>query len=201
MAQAFSYNGRLQVSSWNAALNNDQGHIYLMENLDWGAANDNGNLNGVSEYNGGPGYPAFLAFGRSYTYDGVNRLSTVSDSGGYTRNFSYDAFGNMWVSGSTGMAPIPETVPLTNAYDAATNRIQGQSYDAAGNVLQLAWMSFTYDAESRQKTAVLPGVNTETYLYDGEGRRVEKIPQSVTEREHGLQLRPDTWFTVFGSRG
>ena len=53
------------------------------------------------------------------------------------------------------------------------NRITntGFSYDAAGNLLGDGTNAYTWDAESRMKTAA--GV---TYLYDGDGKRVQQSP-------------------------
>jgi uncharacterized protein with beta-barrel porin domain len=91
----------------------------------------------------------------------------------------------MWLCGWPGIAP--NGAAPTASYCSKTpsqifnnaNQIIGRSYDGAGNMASLMGSDFTYDAENRITSAVQPG---------------------MTEREHGLQLRPDTWFTVFGSR-
>lgn len=104
----------------------------------------------------------------------MNRLKTASDSG-WTRSFDYDQYGNMWVTGNSGV-PLPGNTPTSNVY--SSNRINGQSYDAAGNQLSVNGDTLNYDAENRMATATEPvslGGGTETYLYDGDGKRVEKI--------------------------
>jgi hypothetical protein len=80
---------------------------------------------------GGPGYSSFLSFTQSYTYDKVNRLQSASDSGGWSRGFGYDPYGNKWVT-SNGGVPLPGNTPTSNVYTGA-NRISGTPHDAAGN--------------------------------------------------------------------
>ncbi|MDQ2842807.1 MAG: hypothetical protein M3Y72_17560 [Acidobacteriota bacterium] len=47
----------------------------------------------MSLYTGGPGPSGSLKhFNQAFTYDGMNRLKTASDNGGWTRSFGYDAF-------------------------------------------------------------------------------------------------------------
>jgi RHS repeat-associated protein len=143
--------------------------------------NDNGTLQGVSYSNGGPGYSSYLSFAQSFTYDKVNRLASASDTGGWSRTFSYDSYGNMWVSGSSGV-PLAGNTPTSNVYSTA-NRISGSSYDASGNQLAVNGDTATYDAENRLSTVTEPpsmGGGTETLVYDGSGRRVQKILPSGT---------------------
>jgi YD repeat-containing protein len=138
------------------------------------AAQNNGNLLGKAEYVGGPAAAAALTgFGQSFSYDGVNRLTGVSDSG-YTRSFGYDQWGNMWVSGYSVLAPAGNA-PTANIY--SNNRMNGTSYDAAGNQSVVNGNSVAYDAENRQVSVTEPpglGGSTESYLYDGSGQRVQK---------------------------
>jgi len=114
---------------------------------------------------------------QSLTYDGVNRLSTVSDSGGWTRNFGYDRWGNAWVSGNTGI-PLAGNTPTSNVFTNGKNQINnGTTYDGAGNQISVNGNTLTYDAEERQTAATEPpgmGGGTEYYYYDGAGQRVEK---------------------------
>ena len=71
------------------------------------SAANNGNLIGYAEYIGGfPGasktapltQPTFTQ--SSISYDGVNRLQGITDSGGWSRSFLYDQWGNMTESGT-----------------------------------------------------------------------------------------------------
>ncbi|MGH9584628.1 MAG: hypothetical protein ACRD4O_17035, partial [Bryobacteraceae bacterium] len=86
----------------------------FLANPNWGTTNDNGNLLGETVYEGGPGPLSTLAqFNRSFGYDGVNRLTSASDSGGWSRNFGYDRYGNMWVTGASG-APLAGNTPTSD---------------------------------------------------------------------------------------
>ncbi len=89
----------------------------------------------------------------TYTYDGVNRLSTAVATGSSTYNltFSYDRYGNMTcqTNGQTN-GPCPNW-----AYNPSTNQLatSGFPYDAAGNLTK----------DSSNPTA-------HTWQWDGEGR-------------------------------
>ena len=79
--------------------------------------------------------------GSSYTYDKVARLvqsTTQSNGVGWAETYAYDAFGNM-TSKTTNGAPLP--IPV-NVY---TNRLNGASYDIAGNVTWDGVHTFQYD--------------------------------------------------------
>ena len=62
----------------------------------------------------------------TYTYDTANRL-VKAVVGGQTENYGYDSFGNLTQKAVAGQ---PSTVP---AIDSSSNRIAGETYDAAGN--------------------------------------------------------------------
>jgi RHS repeat-associated protein len=107
----------------------------------------------------------------SYAYDPFNRLGSASTNGqSYT--YAYDRFGNRWQQNG------PHTMMLTFASD--TNRMDGYSYDAAGNLLNDGRTTYTYDAENRiisssnQQTGV-----SSTYVYNADGRRVRKTVAGV----------------------
>lgn len=98
----------------------------------------------------------------TYTYDDFNRLATANATGqAYT--YKYDRFGNRWQQNG------PHTMLLT--FSANNNRMDGYSYDAAGDVLNDGVHTYTYDAENRIVT--VDGSAT-TYVYDADGRRVRK---------------------------
>ena len=73
---------------------------------------------------------------------------------------------------------------MTNlTFNAANNRIttSGYSYDSVGNTTaDPSGKTFTYDAEHKQKTAVVNGYTNE-YFYDGDGKRVKKYVPSTGE--------------------
>jgi YD repeat-containing protein len=65
----------------------------------------------------------------------ANRLTSAVDTGGWSRSFAYDQYGNGWVTGWTGMG-LNVTTPVGNIYNGK-NQIGSSPYDAAGNMLAL----------------------------------------------------------------
>jgi RHS repeat-associated protein len=122
---------------------------------------------GATYSNGTPGSSQFLTFTQNYLYtDGLNRLTSATDSGGWSRSFSYDAYGNMTPSGN----PAPPSVNFNQ-----NNQIVGASYDQAGNLLSVNGNAVRYDVENRIVSETDGATKAvETYVFDGEGKRVEK---------------------------
>ncbi len=133
---------------------------------------DNGNLALWSASDG-------QTFHRTYTYDPLNRISTVSDSAaGQTckgLQWTYDVWGNRTdqttTSGSCGESHL--NFDINNRISAP-----GFTYDAAGNLTHDASHSYIYDAENR--LTQVDGGSTATYVYDANGRRVRKVVGSTT---------------------
>ena len=68
--------------------------------------------------------------------------------------------------------------PNDNVYNSGNNRISSGSYDASGNQTAIGSYSIAYDAENHQTTALDNTTQGQaTYVYDGDGRRVQKIIQ------------------------
>jgi YD repeat-containing protein len=114
---------------------------------------------------------------QAYGYDRLNRLNAVGENNTATGNsfdwsqtFDYDRYGNMWMTGVSGLQYQPLMPTTQSAINAANNRLVAQSYDAAGNQTSMGSSAVTYDAENRQ---VSYG-GTVTYAYDGNGQRVSK---------------------------
>jgi RHS repeat-associated protein len=104
-------------------------------------------------------------------YDTLNRLTTATVAGtpSTTLTWSYDAFGNRKTQGPDGG---------TSVYPAGNNRIQGYSYDAAGNITddnsQYGYQ-YGYDGEGRLCVVYNKTMASYTgYAYDGLGNRVAK---------------------------
>jgi RHS repeat-associated protein len=83
---------------------------------------------------------------------------------GLNETYSYDSFGNIQQKGS-----------FTASYTAQNQLVDGL-YDAAGNLLSNYLNRMTWDAESK-----LISVDGATYIYDGQGDRVEKQGVGVTD--------------------
>ncbi|HET9282240.1 MAG TPA: RHS repeat-associated core domain-containing protein [Candidatus Angelobacter sp.] len=111
----------------------------------------------------------------TYSYDDFNRLVGASQNGGQqTYNYVYDRYGNRWQQN----APQGGNVQLL-VFNSGTNRMDGYTYDASGNLLNDGTNAFTYDAESQLVQSVKSGATT-TYVYDAGGRRVRKSVAGVT---------------------
>ena len=105
-----------------------------------------------------PGLPATLT--QTYTYDGVNRLSTAQESGSWSRVYDYDAYGNRWVQSANHTLSFA-TPTAQSQFDAATNRLTKTfdgtplptgAYDPAGNLAKHAWVgAMAYDANNLQR--------------------------------------------------
>ena len=144
-----------------------------IQDFDYSFTSPNGGNNGnVTVMNG---YGA-QSFGRSYSYDGINRLTGMSQTSGsatacsstYTLSWTYDAWGNR-----NAQTPVSGTCNSFNQTADSNNRLPAPyAYDTAGNMIQDASHSYTYDAENQ--LIAVDGGSTAKYAYDAEGRRVEK---------------------------
>ncbi len=108
----------------------------------------------------------------TYSYDPFNRLVGANkNSGQAVHNYVYDRFGNRWQQ--NGPQSFLATFTGNNPGSPQNNnRMDGYSYDAAGNLLNDGTHSYTYDAENHI-TKVDNGT-TATYVYDADGNRVQK---------------------------
>ncbi len=121
----------------------------------WGTTTNNGNLQGATWNYGGAGASNFTPFSQTFTFDTVNQLKTANDTG-RSRNYFYDAYGNMAERGSG--VPFDLNAPVTANNSVAglynTNNqltVAGMVYDKAGNLSQLSgYSSLTYDGENPQ---------------------------------------------------
>ncbi len=134
-------------------------------------ATDNGNVMSATIVASGA-----VNASRSFTHDTVNRLITSGETGAWTRNYSYDAWGNGWVTTNTGLTADP-TMPTVSTNFNSQNQlmVNGASYDAAGNQTTIAAYTNFYDAENRMVTANLGTTASTGYVYDGDGRRAQKV--------------------------
>jgi RHS repeat-associated protein len=116
-------------------------------------------------------------FTRSYGYDSLNRLSSLSDTASTQpckgMSWNYDAWGNLLAQNNTGGSCF------TFAASVGTNNRLGSpyTYDAAGNMTYDGTHSYTYDAENR--LIKIDGGSTATYIYDAKGKRVRTTVAGV----------------------
>ena len=174
------FNSRLQISGITAAVGGSPYEYEFLEYpIQYGSTNNNGNVLSIAEGIGNQvAWGGLTWFTQSFTYDGVNRLETATDTTGSTvnwsRTFSYDQYGNAWVPAASGVGYGVST-PEWNVYNTK-NQVSSSPYDAAGNISALPpGYTFVYDAENRITAETNSGGLSANYYYDGMGDRVEKV--------------------------
>lgn len=138
----------------------------------------------------------------TYDYDEFNRLSAthIGFWSGAQQNFSYgyDRYGNRWSQDA------PQGGLTTSyAFNKSTNQNSGMSYDAAGNVINDGFHSYSYDADGNI-TQVDNGT-TAQYVYDALNRRVH-VQTSASTYEYVFDYagrRISSWLepSNFGNQG
>ncbi len=154
IAETRTYDPRLRLASiadgsnYSLSISSSGGYA---PNGDILAANDSANGNWI------------------YSYDDFNRLSgSNQNSGQSVYSYVYDRFGNRWQQNG------PHSMQLS--FSGGNNRMDGYSYDAAGNLLSDGTHNYTYDAENR--ITQVDGGSTAAYVYDANGQRVQKTASS-----------------------
>jgi RHS repeat-associated protein len=109
----------------------------------------------------------------TYSYDDLNRLKTGVSTNGQGCSWEYDRYGNRWHQNAAGGSCFSSQLSFTGT----SNRPDGYSYDAAGNLLNDLTHGYTYDAENR---IIQVSGGTATYVYDARGRRVSKTSTAGT---------------------
>jgi len=117
----------------------------------------------------------------TYGYDPFNRLiGSNKNSGQQTYSYVYDRFGNRWQQNAPqgGNQFIATFTGNNPGNPQNSNRMDGYSYDASGNLLNDGSHTYFYDAESRitQVGGTLGTCSTATacYVYDANGQRIRK---------------------------
>ena len=126
----------------------------------------------------------------TWTYDNTYQLTNEQRSGSnsYNITYTYDPVGNR-------LALINGGVRTTSTYDAANELIKTQAiagvttitYDANGNTLLSRdpsnnRTSYTWDFENRMTQAALPLAIVDTFIYNGDGQRVQKQDSNGTTK-------------------
>jgi RHS repeat-associated protein len=169
-------NGIVETTQFNSRLQPTQiqAGSLLTLGFAYGTSNNNGNVLSQSITR-----PGVAALNQTYSYDGVNRLATAAEGSNWSRTYTYNAWSNRAVTVNTGLPVSPLMPTALAAFSTATNRITagGTIHDNAGNLtLDTIGQQFTYDAENRQTSYLDPATSgTTSYIYDGEGRRVQKL--------------------------
>jgi YD repeat-containing protein len=184
--QHTTLNSRLQVTGRSAQVHSTDGSPTLLTlgfNYPSSPSN-NGNISSESiTTNGGMGSSG-INVTQSFGYDAFNRILSMSETSGLSQSYGYDAYGNRALTG--GYAPSPYLTP-TSTSQFTGNRWLGSGsstagYDASGNQTQNTngGNVFTFDAENRMVTSNIGNMGVTSYVYDGEGRRIEKTSSTFT---------------------
>jgi RHS repeat-associated protein len=180
---SLQYDNRLRVTQWNIPGVMGWNYVYNYFGENTGRVTYAQNLNDAT-------------LDRSYDYDNVGRLieaRTASEARGhligqggtqdgpYAHSYRYDQMGNMWYRVGWGgwFNPWLEQWPNYVNNRLTTNPWTGaaMSYDAAGNLTNDGYQTYTYDATGQQAYASGTGL---TQSYDGDGLRVKKVENGVT---------------------
>jgi RHS repeat-associated protein len=141
--------------------------------LGYTAGTDNGNVMSQDITDG-----TSWSVQQAYTYDKLNRLQSAAEGtqgAGWKYQFDYDTWGNQWVlEGQSYGLPSNSNRPVGSSWFTAKNRVNNRLHDRAGNQKQMISVTMDHDAENRMVQAVTSSA-TETYFYDGDGRRVKKV--------------------------
>ena len=166
VAQAYSYNNRLQLTGITASL---AGTSLMNVGYDYGSsATNTGRVLSRTDN-------VQQEHSAKYAYDSIYRLGQViSNDASWGAAWTFDVWGNRLTQTPQGLATSKigtQTLGYTN------NRINGNTYDAAGNQTNDGLHNYTFNAEN-QITQMDGG--TAVYGYDGEGRRMKKTVGSET---------------------
>src|SRR5437016_4621717 len=121
----------------------------------------------------------------SYVYDALNRLTQVQIGGGTNESYAYDAVGNLLTKTDASGAVQAYVYDAANQLkeihqDTVTGPLLTRmSYDDNGNLMTKSdtvagVLQLSYDPLDRLVQASKPGAVSENYLYDDQGRRIEK---------------------------
>ncbi len=112
------------------------------------------------------------SYSETYSYDNLYRL-VQAETSVWTASWAYDRSGNRLSQTTTGVS-YSETLSIS----ATSNRVNGWTYDAAGNVTNDGVHTYQYDAENR--LIKIDNGSTAVYAYGPKGERVSKIAAGVT---------------------
>jgi RHS repeat-associated protein len=103
-----------------------------------------------------------------YDYDALSRLTQAIVSGS-TQGYTYDRWGNLTGITNTNARSFPVSGSTT------TNQLTNATYDVRGNLTIAGSENYTYDSLDRIRRYASTSTDF-TYLYDGQGERLVKLP-------------------------
>jgi large repetitive protein len=126
---------------------------------------------------------------RTFTYDAWRQLTAVATAqpsvNDEIRSYAYDAIGNRLTAETSGPSPLASglttyTPNAVNQYETITGALTDTpAYDLNGNTTGQRGKTLRYDEENRL-VEVYDLTTSVIYIYDGLGRRVERIEHSLT---------------------
>jgi RHS repeat-associated protein len=167
-AETYSYVPKLtRLQSYTAKLS-----ATTLYNFNIGTFAPNGDIVAANDSVNGNWTYAYDAFNR-LTCANLNNGTCASPTNGHgTYNYVYDRFGNRWQQNGGTNSFLATFTGNNPGNPQNNNRMDGYSYDAAGNVLNDGTHGYTFDAENR--IISVDNGATATYVYDADGRRVQK---------------------------
>ncbi len=176
----------------------------------WGTSGTDNNGNVLRSHHYVPGddnISTFTVNYEDYTYDALNRLTSMSerrqtqtgaDTAQFTQGYTYDRWGNRQINQAGTTPTLAPEMRKAFQVDAATNRLgvpAGQAgvmgYDAAGNLTEDSYTGAgtrLYDAENRMTSAAVGLNSASSYTYDADGKRVRRqTPNETVWQVYGLE--------------
>jgi len=143
----------------------------------------------------------------TYTYDALNRLTSITNNRGVVTSFTYDALGRRTsITHGNGVQTTytydaaSQLLSLTHRLGAATINSFTYTYDKVGNrktkVNRDGSHNYTYDALNRLAEAInpLPTNPLETYTYDPVGNRSDSNQNGLSQFNVANELNEDANF-------
>jgi RHS repeat-associated protein len=117
---------------------------------------------------------------QTFGYDGLDRITSASLTGGSTYGYAYDPTGNRTQTTINGTGYADTVSPTSNWYTNVATAAGGataQGYDLAGHLTSDANGTYTYSGRGRLSAQLRSG-NTFSYLYNALEQRVYKAGSS-----------------------
>lgn len=168
-------NALVETQAFNNRLQPTQIAFGTALTLNYGFVDPNGKNNGNLMSLSASGAQSFS---RSYTYDELNRLKTMTGATGTCNGltWNYDIWANRKDQTVTGGSCL-ESHQTINSLNRVVDT--GYGYDFSGNLTaEPGGRTYQYDAENQMISA--NGGALGTYVYDANGRRVRKTASGAT---------------------
>jgi RHS repeat-associated protein len=171
---SIGYDSRLRMTDWTTPGVMRRQYSYLWENtgrVDFVRDLDDQRLDRWFAYD----HVGRLAISRSGSEAriAIGEQVPLAYDGPYSQAYGYDVWGNRTHMEGWGGVGRMEDHTYTN------NRRNGMQYDAAGNLVDGNWYTFSYDAAGRQTRSACPGYVLDM-AYDGNGLRAKKTDNGDT---------------------